>query len=125
MSDASTAPAGSTPAAATSTPTLRTTTPTTTVRANAVDVVTTVTATGPGVITVRGTLPGGRATKAACTSKRKVTKSGSYGMTCRLGKAARAMLRTRPLRVTLLTAFTPTGGSAVTTSRVVVVPRRK
>ena len=125
VSDASTAPAGSTPAAATSTPTLRTTTPTTTVRANAVDVATTVTATGPGVITVRGTLPGGRATKAACTSKRKVTKSGSYGMTCRLGKAARAMLRTRPLRVTLLTAFTPTGGSAVTTSRVVVVPRRK
>jgi PKD repeat protein/6-phosphogluconolactonase (cycloisomerase 2 family) len=125
VSDASTAPAGSTPAAATSTPTLRTTTPTTTVRANAVDVVTTVTATGPGVITVRGTLPGGRATKAACTSKRKVTKSGSYGMTCTLGKAARAMLRTRPLRVTLLTAFTPTGGSAVTTSRVVVVPRRK
>jgi hypothetical protein len=42
-----------------------------------------------------------------------------------LGKAARAMLRTRPLRVTLLTAFTPTGGSAVTTSRVVVVPRRR
>jgi PKD repeat protein/6-phosphogluconolactonase (cycloisomerase 2 family) len=125
VSDASTAPAGSTPAATTSTPTLRTTTPTTTVRANAVDVATTVTATGPGVITVRGTLPGGRATKAACTSKRKVTKSGSYGMTCRLGKAARAMLRTRPLRVTLLTAFTPTGGSAVTTSRVVVVPRRK
>jgi 6-phosphogluconolactonase (cycloisomerase 2 family) len=125
VSDASPAPAGTTTPAVTSTSTLRATTPTTTVRANAVDVATTVTATGPGIITVRGTLPGGRATKAACASKRKVTKAGAYGMTCTLGKAARAMLRTRPLRVTLLTAFTPTGGSAVTTSRVVVVPRRR
>lgn len=123
-STASTAGASATADATSSKPALRATTPTPTVRADAIEVATSVTASGPGVITVVGTLPGARAAKAACNARRKVAKAGTYAMRCTLGRAARVALRSRALRVVLVTTFTPPSGTSVSVTSTVTVPRR-
>lgn len=83
---------------------------------------------GPGRITQRGTYrPGGSAsemfqfaTRTACTAKATSTAAGTVTVTCRLTAAARRARTRTPLRVTLSTTFTPTGGTARSTSRTVV-----
>ena len=44
-----------------------------------------------------------------CSTSRNVSAAGTYTATCRLNAAARAMLRTRPLRVTVTSTFTEDG----------------
>jgi len=44
-----------------------------------------------------------------CSTSRNVSAAGTYTATCRLNAAAKAMLRTRPLRVTVTSTFTQDG----------------
>ena len=83
---------------------------------------------GPGRITQRGTYRTGGsasemfqfATRTACTAKATSTAAGTVTVTCRLTAAARRARTRTPLRVSLSTTFTPTGGTARSTSRTVV-----
>jgi hypothetical protein len=44
-----------------------------------------------------------------CSTSRNVNSAGTYTATCRLNAAAKAMLRTRSLRVTVTSTFTQDG----------------
>ena len=84
---------------------------------------------GPGRLIQRGTRPArasmahavGRVT--ACTGARTVAKAGTVAITCRLNAATRAARRSGAVTMRVATTFTPTGGTARTTSQVVVLPK--
>jgi uncharacterized delta-60 repeat protein/uncharacterized repeat protein (TIGR02543 family) len=82
------------------------------------DAVITVRVSGAGIVGTTGlrTTTGGTGTPTitACRSLRtRVTKATTVKLTCHLNAATRALLRTRGVRVTFATTFTPTGGTAI------------
>ena len=87
-----------------------------------------ITTSGPGVAQQQGSfssLSGARSAKAltACTSSRKLAKAGRYKLSCKLTSAIRSARRRGAVRVLLRTTFTPTGGAARTTTRVVTLKK--
>lgn len=88
-------------------------------------IVTRVRVPGAGTMTQRATYSPRRtsssATRTACTTSRAVRTAGSYTLTCRLNAAARGQRRTSTLRVRLRTTFIPTGGTARSSVRTVVI----
>ncbi len=78
-----------------------------------------------GKITQRATYSPRRAsstaTRTACTASRTAKAAGTYTLVCRLNPAARAQRREGTLRLRLRTTFTPTGGSARSSVRTVLV----
>ena len=83
---------------------------------------------GVGVATQRGTFiysSGARSarTLTACTGQKTITKAGRYMVNCALTAAARSARRRGSLRMTLVTTFTPTGGTASAISRTVTLKK--
>ena len=78
-----------------------------------------------GKITQRATYSPRRAsstaTRTACTASRTAKAAGTYTLACRLNPAARAQRKEGTLRLRLRTTFTPTGGSARSSVRTVLV----
>lgn len=77
---------------------------------------------GAGRISVRGTYAT-RAARVACSARATVRRAGTHTLVCRFNATTQAVLAAQSVRVALRVAFTPTGGSAVTTSRTVTVNR--
>ena len=65
------------------------------------------------------------ASATMCSSSRSVSRAGTYTVNCRLTAAARRAQLRGKVRVRLRTSFPPTGGTARTVSRTVVLPSRK
>ena len=87
---------------------------------------TTLVVSAPGVATQRGTFSTSSGTRGArrptaCTGRRKITKAGRYTISCTLTAAARSARRHGPIRITLVTTFTPTGGTARAVRRTVTL----
>jgi hypothetical protein len=58
-----------------------------------------------------------------CSTTKAAKRAGTYTLTCLLGAKSRTALSAGALRLTVATTFAPTGGTARSTSRTVVVPR--
>ncbi|MFM9127805.1 MAG: hypothetical protein ACKOTA_09675, partial [Solirubrobacterales bacterium] len=58
--------------------------------------------------------------RTACSASKSVARAGSYAISCRLNRAARAQRTKGPLRLVVRTTFTPTGGTPQTIRRTVV-----
>lgn len=93
-------------------------------------VATTVTVTGPGRLLQRGTVVtpnrrvrvANRRVRVACVVERTVRRSGSVRLVCTLNRPARLLLRTRDLRVQLVTVYAADGVERRAT-RTVRIPR--
>jgi hypothetical protein len=99
------------------TPTGGTTTRTLTIgtpRVVGTKLVTTIAAPGAGVITQMAASGTGRKATTRCRVRRAVTTATDVTVTCALNARARAALSQSPLRLTVNTTFTPTGGMATT-----------
>lgn len=84
-------------------------------------------APGPGRITQNGTSvgPGLPTPIVACARGAiRVASAGPVTVNCRLTPAVRALLRTRAVRVTLVTTFVGRDGASAVSRRVVTLPRR-
>ena len=82
------------------------------------------TLTVPGGGTLRQSVTGRtRARATLCSTKRSVQRAGTYTVTCLLSAKSRAALSRGAVWLTVATTFAPTGGSARTTSRTVILPR--
>ena len=98
-------------------------------QARGLGVTTRVTVPGAGRIAQRGTrAASGTAANAvrrvaACTGARTARAAGTVTVTCRLTAATQAARRTGAVTMRLATTFTPTGGTARTTTQVVVLPK--
>lgn len=84
----------------------------------------TVTVSGAGTITQTATTGTGSRKKTRCTARRSVTSAGSYSMTCILDGTARATLRRKSLRFTILTRLATSSSASSATSRLTVDRRR-
>ncbi len=62
-------------------------------------------------------------TMIVCTARKTVAKAGKVTITCRLTAKARAARKTQSLKVRLVTTFTPTGGTAFSVSRTLVLKK--
>ena len=87
-----------------------------------------ITVSGPGTATQQAsfTAPSGaRSSKTvkACSGSRKVTKAGRYRIDCKLTPAARSARRRGSLRMTLITTFAPTGGTARSITRTITLKK--
>ncbi len=91
---------------------------------------------GPGKVAQVGTtrLPTRRASSemaktvrrmTVCTARKTVAVAGKVTITCRLTAKARAARKTHALKVRLVTTFTPTGGTANSLTRTVVLKRTR
>lgn len=82
------------------------------------------TLTVPGDGQLKQSVSGVARKKATLCSTTKVAKrAGTYTLTCLLGAKSRTALSGGAIRLTITTTFAPTGGTARSTSRTVVVPR--
>ena len=64
-----------------------------------------------------------RATQVICTTTKRITKAGKITLKCPYTKAARQLLAKGPLAVTSTTTFTPTVGTATTTTSALTLKR--
>ncbi len=62
-------------------------------------------------------------TMIVCTARKTVAKAGKLTIICRLTAEARAARKTHALTVRLVTTFTPTGGTAFSVSRTLVLKK--
>ncbi len=62
-------------------------------------------------------------TMIVCRARKTVTKAGKVTIICRLTKKARAARKTQSLKVRLVTTFTPTGGTAFSITRTLVLKK--
>ncbi|MSX03178.1 MAG: hypothetical protein F2813_08480 [Actinobacteria bacterium] len=81
---------------------------------------------GAGKATQKGTYgsaSGARSAKrtTACSGSKTIKKAGRYKLACKLTSSARSARRKHAIRVTLSTTYTPTGGTARTATRRVVL----
>lgn len=90
----------------------------------AVILTTRVTVPGTGRITQRASTRAGRRTTTRCVAIRRATTAATYTLTRTMGRAARAQLRRRAMRVSLRTTFTPTGGALATRTQMIRIARR-
>ena len=84
--------------------------------------------TAPGTATQFGTFTtssGARSAKrvTACTGSKTITKAGRHKVNCTLTSAARSARRRGSLRMTLVTTFTPAGGTTSAISRTVTIKK--
>ncbi len=63
------------------------------------------------------------ATLIVCTARKTVAKAGKLTIICRLTAKARAARKTQSLKVRLVTTFTPTGGTAFSVTRTLVLKK--
>ncbi len=64
-------------------------------------------------------------TMTVCTARKTVAKAGKVTITCRLSAKARAARKTHSLRVRLVTTFTPTGGTAKSVTKTLVLKKTR
>ncbi len=93
----------------------------------------TFTVPGPGTLSQAATTPraGSNATEMAkkprtitvCRAQKSVAAAGKVTIICRLNASARAAMKKGPLKVRLVTTFTPTGGTANSVSKRLVLAR--
>ena len=79
----------------------------------------------PGSAKQKGTFSHAHSTRrlTACSGSKKLTKAGRYTINCKLTAGARSARRRGPIRVTLTTTFTPTGGTARSVSRTITLTK--
>ena len=82
----------------------------------------------PGTATQLGTFSSSSSARSAkrvtaCRGSKKITKAGRYKINCTLTSAARSARRRGSIRVTLVTTFTPTGGTARAVTRNVTLKK--
>ena len=111
-------------AAAAAKPSVTVTAPKARVTATGVIVTSQVTVSGAGRISQTATT-GRRKRVVHCRVTKSVTAAGTYTLRCDLGAKGRTALRLRALKLTLRTAFTPTGADALTANRSITVKRRR
>ena len=91
--------------------------------------VTMVKVSGAGSLRQTGSIPRARKvtskTSAICTARATAKAAGTIKLTCRLNKIGIAHRERGALTVTLTTIFTPTGGTAQTTTQKIKVARAK
>ncbi|CAB4861142.1 unannotated protein [freshwater metagenome] len=81
---------------------------------------------GAGVVRQNATFRSRGKTRQACVAgSLKVAKTGTYRLRCRLSAAVMNARRSGPVRVTLRTTYTPTGGTARVVVRTVVLSSLK
>ncbi len=100
---------------------------------SATSITTQLTLPGPGTVAQVGTtsLSTPRAVEMAkkagtmivCRARKTVAKAGKVTIICRLTAEARAARKTQSLKVRLVTTFTPTGGTAFSVSRTLVLKK--
>ncbi len=64
-------------------------------------------------------------TMTVCTARKTVAKAGWVTITCRLSAKARAARRMHSLKLRLVTTFTPTGGSAKSVSKTLLLKKTR
>ncbi len=64
-------------------------------------------------------------TMTVCTARKTVTKAGWVTITCRLTAKARAARKKQSLKLRLVTTFTPTGGTAKSVSKTLVLKKTR
>jgi len=84
--------------------------------------------TAPGTATQFGTFitsSGARSAKrvTACTGSKTITKAGRHNVNCTLTSAARLARQRGVIRMTLVTTFTPVGGTTSAISRTVTLKK--
>jgi hypothetical protein len=87
-----------------------------------------VTVPGPGALRQRGTRStrsGAAARSLVCTDSKNAKRAGTYTLECEANAATRRAQRKGAVRVRITTTYTPTGGTARTVSRTVVLPAIK
>ncbi len=84
---------------------------------------------GPGTITQIVTRSVKKKSKSVkigvCKTSKKTTKAGTVKLTCKFSSATRKALRKRSLRVSVKTAFTPTGGLLASKTKTVTLKRKR
>ncbi len=80
---------------------------------------------GPGKVVQVGTTAKKAGTMIVCRARKTVTKAGKVTITCRLTAKARAARKKHALKVRLVTTFTPTGGTAFSVSRTLVLKKTR
>ncbi len=60
-----------------------------------------------------------------CTARKTVAKAGWVTITCRLSAKARAARKKQSLKLRVVTTFTPTGGSAKSVSKTLVLKKTR
>ncbi len=78
---------------------------------------------GPGNVVQVGTKKAG--TMIVCRARKTVAKAGKVTIICRLTAKARAARKQHALKVRLVTTFTPTGGTAKSVSRTLVLKKTR
>ncbi len=64
-------------------------------------------------------------TMTVCKAQKTVTKAGTMTITCRLSAKARAARKMHSLKLRLVTTFTPTGGTAKSVSKTLVLKKTR
>lgn len=59
------------------------------------------------------------------SSLRILTAAGAYPVTCTMGVTGRTALRSRALKLRVVTTFTPVAGAAVSSTRTITAKRRR
>ncbi len=91
---------------------------------------------GPGKVVQKATTPLPKPRQSAemattartmtvCTARKTIAKAGAVTITCRLTAKARAARKTHSLRVRLVTTFTPTGGTAKSVNKTLVLKKTR
>ncbi len=82
---------------------------------------------GPGKVTQVGTtkLSKKARTMTVCTAQKTVAKAGTMTITCSLSAKARAARKKQSLKLRLVTTFTPTGGTAKSVSKTLVLKKTR
>ncbi len=99
--------------------------PTPTVAVGASALVSSVRVPGPGTLTQVVTRSSARTVLTVCKISGKATKAGAVKLSCKLSAATRTALRTRSLRVSVKTTFTPVGGLPASKTQVVTLKRKR
>ena len=86
--------------------------------------------TDPGTVTQKGTFVSSSGARSAsrltaCTGSKKITRAGRYKINCALTAGARSARRRGLIRITLVTSFKPTGGTARSITRTVTLKKAK
>ncbi len=82
---------------------------------------------GPGKVTQVGTtkLTKKARTTIVCTARKTIATAGKVTITCRLSAKARAARKKHSLKLRLVTTFTPTGGTAKSVSKTLVLKKTR
>ncbi len=80
---------------------------------------------GPGKVVQVGTTRQKARTMTVCTARKTVATAGKVTITCRLTAKARAARKMHSLKVRLVTTFTPTGGTAKSLSKTLVLKKTR